>query len=107
MEYLTSMGNTWGHLFRVTPWGESHRVAGAAIARKLLAVRFRVTVVAWVSKVGRLVVECDPERVTRDAVDVTPVRCPDVAVAARMIEAVEAARKDGDSLGGVVSCAVR
>jgi len=42
------------------------RVAAAAIARKLLAVRFQVTVVAWVSKVGRLTAECDAEQVTRE-----------------------------------------
>ena len=45
------------------------RVAAGAIARKLLAERFGVTVVAWVSKVGTLTVDCDPERVTRDEVD--------------------------------------
>jgi chorismate synthase len=83
------------------------RVAGAAIARKLLAERFHVTVVAWVSKVGPLVATCDPEQVTREGVDVTPIRCPDLTMAAQMIDAVEAARKDGDSVGGVVSCAVR
>src|SRR5688572_30762672 len=83
------------------------RVAGGAIARKLLLERFHVTVVAWVSKVGSLVAECDPEAVVREDVDATPIRCPDLALAARMIEAVEAVRKDGDSLGGVVSCAVR
>src|SRR5207253_3488531 len=37
----------------------------------------------------------------------TPIRCPDLATAEHMITAVEAARKDGDSLGGVVTCAVR
>ncbi len=83
------------------------RVAAGAIARKLLAERYRVTVVAWVSKVGALSVACDPERVTRDEVDLTPIRCPDLSMAERMIAAVEAARKDGDSLGGIVTCAVR
>jgi chorismate synthase len=83
------------------------RVAAGAVARKLLSERFRVTVVAWVSKVGGLAVDCDPERVTRDEVDLTPIRCPDLSMAERMIEAVEAARKDGDSLGGIVTCAVR
>ncbi|HXH83021.1 MAG TPA: chorismate synthase [Candidatus Tectomicrobia bacterium] len=83
------------------------RVAAGAIARKLLAERWGVTVVAWVSKVGRLVADCDVETVTREAVDRTPIRCPDLAVAERMIAAVEAARKDGDSLGGVVTCALR
>jgi chorismate synthase len=83
------------------------RVAAAAIARKLLTTRFNVTVVAWVSKVGRLVAECDHEKVTREQVDMSPIRCPDLVVAERMIAAVEAARKDGNSLGGIVTCAVR
>jgi chorismate synthase len=83
------------------------RVAAGAIARKLLAARWDVTVVAWVSKVGALTVDCDVEKVTRAQVDATPIRCPDLAVAEKMIAAVEAARRDGDSLGGVVTCAVR
>jgi chorismate synthase len=83
------------------------RVAAGAIARKLLAVRWGVEIVAWVSKVGPLVADCDVERVSRAEVDRTPIRCPDPALAARMIEAVEAARKDGNSLGGAVTCAVR
>jgi chorismate synthase len=83
------------------------RVAGGAIARKLLAHRWGVEVVAWVSKVGRLVADCDAEKVTRVDVDRTPIRCPDPAVAEQMIAAVEAVRKEGNSLGGVVSCALR
>ena len=83
------------------------RVAAGAIARKLLAERWGVEIVAWVSKVGALVAECDAETVTRAAVDRTPIRCPDLALAERMIAAVEAVRKDGNSLGGIVSCAVR
>jgi len=83
------------------------RVAAGAVARKLLATRWQVEIVAWVSKVGTLAVECDVERVARTDVEQTPIRCPDAAVAARMIEMVEQARKDGDSLGGTVTCAVR
>lgn len=83
------------------------RVAAGAIARKLLATRWGVEIVAWVSKVGRIVAECDVETVTRAEVDRTPIRCPDPAVAERMMAAVEAARRDGNSLGGVVTCAVR
>jgi chorismate synthase len=83
------------------------RVAAGAIARKLLADRWGVEVVAWVSKVGRLAVECDLEKVTRAEVERTPIRCPDPAMAERMIAAVEAIRKEGNSLGGVVTCVVR
>src|SRR5437764_4012372 len=70
------------------------RVAAGAIARKLLVERFGVLVVAWVSKVGPLTVECDPERVTREAVDRTPIRRPGRATAARVIAAAGAARED-------------
>ncbi|HEX2325040.1 MAG TPA: chorismate synthase [Chloroflexota bacterium] len=85
------------------------RVAGGAIARKLLRERYGVQIVAWVTKVGRLEVTSgiDVETVTREAVDQTPIRCPDLDVAGRMIGAVEAARKAGDSLGGIVACAAR
>ena len=83
------------------------RVATGAIARKLLVERYGVEIVAWVTKVGRIVAECDVEKVTRLEVDRTPIRCPDLAVAERMIGAVEVVRKEGNSLGGVVACAVR
>ena len=83
------------------------RVAAAAIARKLLRERWGVEIVGWVSRIGRHGVECDVEAVTRDMVEATPVRCPDPATAAEMIAAVEATRKAGNSLGGVVTCALR
>jgi chorismate synthase len=83
------------------------RVAAGAVARTLLAERWGVEIVAWVSKVGRLVADGDVETVTREAVEATLIRCPDPVVAAEMITAVEQARKDGDSLGGVITCAAR
>ncbi len=83
------------------------RVAAGAIARKLLAVRHDVEIVAWVSKVGRVAVECDIDAVSRDDVERTPIRCPDPVTAERMIADVEAVRKAGNSLGGVVTCALR
>lgn len=83
------------------------RVAAGAIARKLLAERYAVEIVAWVSKVERVWVDCDVETVTREAVEQTAIRCPDPAIAAEMIEIVQKARKAGNSVGGVVTCAVR
>ncbi len=82
------------------------RVAAGAVARKLLCTA-GVEIVAWVSKVGRIAVDCDVEAVTREQVERTPIRCPDPATAERMIAAVEAARKAGNSLGGIVTCAAR
>lgn len=83
------------------------RVAAGAVARKLLRDRYGVEVVGWVSKVGAVGVECDVERVGQAEVERTPVRCPDPAGAAAMIEEIERVRKAGDSVGGVVTCAAR
>jgi chorismate synthase len=83
------------------------RVAAGAIARKLLAVRWNVDIVAWVSTVRTLEARCDPNTVSRAEVDATPIRCPDPVIAPMMITAVEQARKDGNSLGGTITCAVR
>ena len=83
------------------------RVAAGAIAKKVLAAHHQVEVVAWVSKVHKLSVECDVETVTLEQVEATPIRCPDPTMAQQMIEAVNAARKAGNSIGGVITCAVR
>ncbi len=83
------------------------RVAAGAIARKLLAEALGVEIVAYVTHVGALEAQIDQAAVTREAVEANIVRCPDPAAAERMIAAIDAARKDGDSLGGVVEAVAR
>lgn len=83
------------------------RVAAGAIAKKILRLKWGVEVTAWVSKVGRIIAECDIDSVKMEDVESTPVRCPDLKIAEKMISAIESARKEGNSLGGVVTCAVR
>lgn len=83
------------------------RVAGGAVARQLLARRCGTEIVGYVLQVRELRGEVDPETVTREQVDGNIVRCPDAAAAARMVAAIEAARKAGDSLGGVVEVVAR
>ncbi len=77
------------------------RVAAGAIAKKLLA-REGVRVLGWVKQVGDVTADVpDPTAVTLEQVEATPVRCPDPAAATRMVELIEAVRKDLDSVGGV------
>lgn len=82
------------------------RVAAGAIAQQLLARR-GVSIVAWVDEVAGIEASVDGDTVTRDAVDANDIRCPDPETAARMIERVEQARKDGDSVGGVIRAVAR
>ena len=82
------------------------RVAAGAVAQQLLALR-GVSIVAWVDEVAGIAASVDDATVTRDAVDRNDIRCPDDVIAARMIERVEAARKDGNSVGGVIRAVAR
>ena len=83
------------------------RVAAGAVAAQLLRARWGVEIVAWVDSVGPQDAQVDPATVTVDAVDTTPVRCPDANAAARFTAVIEAARDAHDSVGGVVGCVVR
>ncbi len=83
------------------------RVAAGAIARALLAEIAGVEVVAWVSSVRDITTALDPSSVRATDVEAHPTRCPDPAAAEAMVAAIEAARRDGNSLGGVVTCVAR
>ncbi|MFP6662337.1 MAG: chorismate synthase [Myxococcota bacterium] len=82
------------------------RVAAGAIARKLLASA-GIDVIGWVQRVQEIEAQVDSESVDLSAVEAHITRCPDAKAAAQMEAAIDAARRDGDSLGGVVSCIAR
>jgi chorismate synthase len=83
------------------------RVAAGAIARKLLATQWGVDIVAWVARVQDLESVVDADKVTRADVDANIVRCPDAAAAEKMIARIDAARRDGDSVGGAIEAVAR
>ncbi len=83
------------------------RVAAAAVARKMLATAASIEVLAWVSSVHDMEANVSADEVTLEQVEADPTRCPDPAVAAQITEAIEQARRDGDSLGGVVTFVAR
>lgn len=80
------------------------RVAAGAIARKLLREAAGVEVLSWVSRVRNTEASVDPAAVTLEQVEANPVRCPDPDAAAEMAHQIDEARRNGDSLGGVVEC---
>ncbi|HEX4352793.1 MAG TPA: chorismate synthase [Polyangiales bacterium] len=83
------------------------RVAAGALARKLIAHVAQIEVLAWVQSVHDISAEIDPSAVQFDQVEATPTRCPDPSAAARMFDRIDQARRDRDSLGGVVQCVAR
>ncbi len=83
------------------------RVAGAALARRWLSDVYGVEVLAWVQRVHDIDGHVDHDTVTIEEVEASPTRCPDTDAAQRIVEAIEAARRSGDSLGGVVGFVAR
>ena len=78
------------------------RVAAGALAKALLKP-LGVSIISHVVGIGAASADAQrplPEDLAR--IDESPVRCADPDAEARMIAEIEAAAKDGDSLGGIV-----
>jgi chorismate synthase len=78
-------------------------IMAGALAKKLLSA-FDVEVLAYTKAVGN--VKLDKPLSLADIREryETAVRCPDLACAEAMEKAIVEARKEGDSLGGVIEC---
>jgi chorismate synthase len=83
------------------------RVAAGAVARRLLAERAGISIVAWVDQVGPVRAEVDVEAVVREAVEASPGRCPDADAARQMQACIALLREQGDTVGGRVRCVAR
>lgn len=79
------------------------RVAAGAIAKKLLNT-FGIQTAAYIRQIGTAEAVVGPGDIDeiRSFTYQSPVHCPDAAAAAVMMELIENAKKEGDSLGGVV-----
>mmetsp|Transcript_2506 Transcript_2506/g.7493 ORF Transcript_2506/g.7493 Transcript_2506/m.7493 type:complete len:421 (+) Transcript_2506:144-1406(+) len=84
------------------------RVAGGAVAKKLLEVYSGVEVMAYVKKVQDIeATNIDVEKVTLEEIESNMVRCPDGEAAEKMIARIDEIRRTGNSVGGVVECIAR
>ena len=83
------------------------RVAAGAIAKKILAQIADVEIIGYVKRIKDLEADIDPNQVTLEAVESNILRCPNTEAAEQMIEIIDQARKDANSLGGVVECVAR
>jgi chorismate synthase len=80
------------------------RVAVGEVARRLLEQALGVEILSHVVALGSVSAPegSQPEPHDLAAIDADPVRCFDQAASAAMVAEVDQARKDGDTLGGVV-----
>ncbi len=79
------------------------RVAAGSIA-KLFLRKYNVQIHAFVSQVGNIKLKQD--QIDYDMIESNDVRCPDKNTANEMANLIAQTKKNGDSVGGMISCHV-
>ncbi len=82
------------------------RVAAGALA-KLALRQYGVSIQAYVSQVGELVLTRPYQKLDLSLTETNDIRCPDPELAEQMIALIREVRKDGDTIGGVVSAVIK
>ena len=77
------------------------RVVGGAIAKQFLE---GIAITAFVSQVGELKLERPYKELDFSEIEKNPVRCADSTMAAKMEEYIKTIKKEGDTIGGVITC---
>lgn len=77
------------------------RVAAGAVAKKLLK-HFNIEIHAYIKSIGDIDAEIPPFHEIASLRNASPVFCPDVKGAKRMIERLTKVKEEGDSLGAIV-----
>ena len=80
------------------------RVVAGAIAKQLLS---DIKINAFVSQVGAMKLETPYPELDFSKTESNPVRCPDPEMAAQMEAYIKTIKKEGDTIGGVISCVVQ
>lgn len=82
------------------------RVVAGSLAKQLLR-RWNITVDAYVSAVGNVKCLVPYTMLDLSLTYNNAVRCPHAETAEKMQQAIEKARNDGDTLGGIITCIIR
>lgn len=80
------------------------RVVGGAIAKQIIK---EVEINAFVSSVGNVFLEKPYQELDFSKIESNPVRCPDEETAQIMEKLIRAVRKDGDTIGGTITCVIK
>jgi chorismate synthase len=80
------------------------RVVGGAIAKQVIP---DITINAFVSSVGDIFIDKPYQALDFTLTETNDVRCPDAATAAKMEEYIKEVRKEGDTVGGTITCVIQ
>ena len=80
------------------------RVVAGALAKQFLKT---IEINAYTSSVGEIGLNKSYKDLNLANAETNDVRCPDSEVAAQMISKIKSIRKQGDTIGGVISCVIK
>jgi chorismate synthase len=80
------------------------RVVAGAVAKQFLK---DIKITAYVSAVGAMELQKPYQELDFEEIEKNPVRCPDALMAQEMEDYIKQIRKEGDTVGGVVSCVIQ
>ena len=80
------------------------RVVAGAIAKQFLS---SISITAYTSSVGNISLGKNHQDLDLSKTESNTVRCPDAVIAETMIEKIREIRKEGDTIGGTVSCVIK
>lgn len=81
------------------------RVVGGAIAQQILT-HHNIKINAYVSQVGNIKLIKNYNELELEKTYLHPTRCPDETIANVMFDYIDKVRKDGDTIGGKISCVI-
>lgn len=82
------------------------RCVGGAVA-KLALRQLGISVTAYTSQVGNIVLDKDYRRYDLSKTEENIVRCPDPALAEDMIRLISEVKAAGDTVGGTITCVIK
>lgn len=79
-------------------------IVAGAIAKQLIS---SININAFTSSVGKIYINKPYQALDFSKTESNPVRCPDAEIAAKMIAEIESIKKQGDTIGGTITCVIQ
>lgn len=80
------------------------RVVGGAVAKQIIP---QIKINAFVSSVGEIFIDKPYQDLDFSKIESNAVRCPDEATALKMEEHIKEIKKQGDTIGGTITCVIQ
>lgn len=82
------------------------RVVAGAFA-KIYLEKIGISIKAYTSQVGNIKLNKQYNELNLDLIDINNIKCPDIDIGKKMESLILDVKKDGDTIGGIISCVIK